>query len=139
MGHHEFILLIVSTVSIVLFWILANLATAIITSTPYYIVHMATISARLSDSEKEALDEVAVLLDEDRSTTIRKALSEGLTNLRVHVAIERYQSGEISVKQAAEIADVSLGKWLSIARENNLTSQLSPEELESDVEAARDL
>ncbi|WP_330630408.1 UPF0175 family protein [Halocatena halophila] len=100
---------------------------------------MATISARLSDSEKEALDEVAVLLDEDRSTTIRKALSEGLTDLRVRVAIKRYQSGEISVKQAAEIADVSLGKWLSIARENNLTSQLSPEELESDVEAAREL
>ncbi len=126
-------------VSIVLFWIPFNSATAILLSTSYYNVHMATISARLSDSEKEALDEVAVLLDEDRSTTIRKALSEGLTDLRVRVAIKRYQSGEISVKQAAEIADVSLGKWLSIARENNLTSQLSPEELESDVEAAREL
>lgn len=100
---------------------------------------MTSISARLSDGEVETLEEVAALLDEDRSTTIRRALAEGLHDLRVRVAVERYQSGDVSVNQAARIADVSLGEWLEIARERNLTTQLSPDDLETDVEAAREL
>jgi predicted HTH domain antitoxin len=100
---------------------------------------MPSISARIPEDERETLDEVAELLGEDRSTTIRKALREGLRDLRVRVAVERYQSGDVSVNQAARIAGVSLGEWLEIARDRNLTSQLTPEELEADVDAARDL
>ena len=100
---------------------------------------MPSISARLPDDEKEAIEEVAALLDEDNSTTIRKALREGLHELRVRIAVERYQSGEVSLNEAARIADVSLAEWLEIARERNLTSQLSPEDLEADVDAVREL
>lgn len=100
---------------------------------------MPSISARIPDEEREALEEVADLLDEDRSTTIRKALREGLHDLRVRTAVERYQTGEISVNQAARIAGVSLGEWLQIARDRNLTTQLSPEDLERDADAAREL
>jgi predicted HTH domain antitoxin len=98
-----------------------------------------SISARIPDDERDALDEVAEFLGEDRSTTIRKALREGLHDLRVRVAAERYQSGEVSVKEAAHIAGVSLGEWLEIARERNLTSQLTPDDLAADADAARDL
>jgi predicted HTH domain antitoxin len=100
---------------------------------------MPSISARIPEDEREALDEVAELLGEDRSATIRKALREGLSDIRIRIAAERYQSGEVSVNQAARIAGVSLGEWLEIARDRNLTSQLTPEELEADVDAARDL
>ncbi len=100
---------------------------------------MPSISARIPDEERDVLEEVAELLDEDRSTTIRKALREGLSDLRVRVAIERYQTGEISVNQAARIAGVSLGDWLEIARERNLTTQLSPEDIERDADIAREL
>lgn len=100
---------------------------------------MPSISARIPDDEEEALAEVAALLGEDKSTTIRKALSEGLRDIRVRIAVERYQSGDISVNEAARIADVSLGEWLEIAREHNLTTQLSPEDLESDADSALDV
>lgn len=100
---------------------------------------MPSISARVPDDEKETIEEVADLLEEDRSTTIRKALREGLTELRIRVAVERYQSGAVSLNEAAGIAGVSLAEWLEIARERNLTSQLSPTDLEGDVEAAREL
>lgn len=100
---------------------------------------MTSISARIPDKEAEKLDEVAELLDEDRSATIRRALSEGLHDLRVRVAVERYQTGNVSMNQAARIADVSLGEWLKIAREHNLTSQLTPKDVEADAESARDL
>ena len=99
---------------------------------------MASISAWIPDEEREALEEVADLLGEDRSTTIRKALREGLHDLRVRVAVERYQTGEISMNQAARVAGVSLGEWFEIAREHNLTMQLTPEDIESDVRTLRD-
>lgn len=104
-----------------------------------YIVYMPSISARVPDDEKEAIEEVADLLEEDQSTTIRKALRQGLSELRIRTAIEQYQSGEVSVNQAARIAGVSLAEWMQIARERNLTSQLSPDDLDVDVDAARKL
>lgn len=100
---------------------------------------MASISARVDEADEEALEEVAELLDQDKSAVIRKALREGLHDLRVQVAVRRYQSGEVSVKQAARIADVSLGEWFDIAHERNLTIQLTPEDVERDVETLREL
>lgn len=100
---------------------------------------MTSISARIPDDDADELEEVAALLGEDKSTVIRKALREGLDELRIRLAIERYQSGEISVNQAARIAGVSLAEWLEIARERNLTTQLSPEDLQADADAAREL
>lgn len=100
---------------------------------------MPSISARIPDDEEATLEEVAELLEEDKSTTIRKALREGLRDLRVRVAVERYQSGDVSVNEAARIAGVSTSEWLEIARERNLTSQLSPEDFEADADAAREL
>ncbi|GGC63314.1 UPF0175 family protein [Haloferax sulfurifontis] len=100
---------------------------------------MPSISARIPDDEQDELEAVSELLGEDRSTVIRKALGEGLRELRIRVAIERYQSGDISLNQAARLAGVSLGEWFEIARERNLTSQLSSDELDREADAALDL
>lgn len=100
---------------------------------------MPTISARLPAEEKAELDEVAELLAEDRSTTIRKALEEGLETLKVRVAVERYQTGDVSVAEAAAVADLSIAEWLDVARERNLTTQLEMSDLELDADVATEL
>lgn len=100
---------------------------------------MASISARIPEDDEQTLEEVAALLNEDKSTVIRRALREGLSELRIQRAIERYQSGNISVNQAARIAGVSIAEWFEIARDRNLTTQLTPDDLDSDVETAREL
>lgn len=100
---------------------------------------MPSISARIPDEDEKTLEAVAELLEEDKSSVIRKALREGLADLRIRVAVERYQTGEISTNQAARVAGVSIAEWLEIARERNLTSQLAPEDLEADVDNARGL
>lgn len=100
---------------------------------------MPTISARVPDADKERLETVADLLEEDRSTTIRKALREGLRDLRVREAVARYQAGDCSSTEAARVAGVTVGEWLEIARERNLTTQLSRADLERDADAAREL
>jgi len=98
-----------------------------------------SISARIPEDEERELAEVIEILGEDKSTVIRKALNEGLGSLRERIAIQRYQAGEISVNQAARLAGVSIAEWFNIAREHNLTTQLKPEDLESDADAARTL
>lgn len=100
---------------------------------------MPSISARIPDDAEAELEAVADLLGVDKSTVIRKALTEGLGTLRRRVAVERYQSGEVSVNQAAGIAGVSVAEWLEIARDHNLTTQLTPGDLDDDAAGARDL
>lgn len=100
---------------------------------------MPSISARIPDEDEEILEEVATLLDEDKSTVIRKALREGLADLRIRLAVERYQTGDISMNQAARLAGVSIADWLEIARDRNLTTQLSPDDLATDADSAREL
>ena len=98
---------------------------------------MPSISARIPDDDERELEAVAELLGEDKSTIIRKALREGLTDLRLHLAVERYQTGDVSINQAARIAGVSVADWMTYAREHNLTTQLTPADLERDAETAR--
>lgn len=100
---------------------------------------MPSISARIPDEDEEDLEEVAALLGVDKSSVIRRALREGLAEIRIRRAIERYQSGEVSTNQAAQIAGVSVAEWLELARDRNLTSQLSPDDLETEVDSARRL
>ena len=100
---------------------------------------MPSISARIPDDERDELEEVAALLEEDKSTTIRKALDEGLSRIRIRIAVEQYQSGETSVNEAARLAGLDLAEWLEVCRERNLTTQLSPEDFERDADAATEL
>lgn len=100
---------------------------------------MPTVSVRLSEEELTALDEAADLLDQDRSTTIRKALDEGVGELRVRHAVERYQGGDASVNHAAALAGVSIGEWLDIAVQRNLTTHFDADDLRFDAERASEL
>lgn len=105
----------------------------------YYNVYVPSISARIPEDEERELEAVIDILGEEKSTVIRKALNEGLGSLRERIAVQRYQAGEISVNQAARLAGVSIADWFEIARKHNLTTQLKPEDLDSDADAARKL
>jgi predicted HTH domain antitoxin len=95
---------------------------------------MPTVSARVTDDDEAELEAVAELLAEDKSTTIRKALREGLATLRERHAVERYQSGAASVNEAARLAGLSIGEWLELAHERGLTTQLAESDLRFDAE-----
>lgn len=100
---------------------------------------MPTVSVRIDDDEKAELDEVAALLEQDRSTTMRQAMGEGIETLRVRHAVERYQSEDVSVNEAARLAGVSIAEWLEIADDRGLTTQLTETDLEFDAERAGEL
>jgi predicted HTH domain antitoxin len=100
---------------------------------------MPTVSARLSDEDNEELEAVTDLLESTKSTTVRKALREGLATMRERHAVERYQSGDASVHEAARLAGLSVGEWLELAHEHGLTTQLDETDLSFDTERASEL
>lgn len=100
---------------------------------------MPTVSVRIDEEEKAELDRVAELLEQDRSTTMRQAMREGVETLRSRHAIERYQSGDVSINEAARLAGLSIAEWLELAHERGLTTQLSETDLSFDAERAGEL
>jgi len=100
---------------------------------------MPTVSVRLDEDERDELDEVAALLEQDRSTTMRRAIREGVETLRVRHAVERYGSGAVSVNEAARLAGVSIAEWLELAQERGLTTQLDETDLAFDADRAGEL
>ena len=100
---------------------------------------MPTVSVRLDEAERDELDEVAALLEQDRSTTMRQAIREGVETLRVRHTVERYQSDDVSVNEAARLAGVSIAEWLELAQERGLTTQLDETDLAFDADRAGEL
>ena len=100
---------------------------------------MPTVSVRLDEAERDELDEVADLREQDRSTTMRQAIREGVETLRTRHAVERYGSGDVSVNEAARLAGVSIAEWLELAQARGLITQLSETDLAFDAERAGEL
>ena len=81
------------------------------------------------------IEELAKLLGINKEEARRKALEEGLKELKLKKAIELYVLNKISVKQAARIAGISLADWFTIAKEKGLLVQISPDEINDEIRA----
>ncbi len=81
------------------------------------------------------IEELAELLGINKEEAKRKALEEGLKELKLKKAIELYVLNKISMKQAARIADISLADWFTIAKEKGLLIQISLDEINEELRA----
>lgn len=84
---------------------------------------------------EEKVKELAEILGISEEEAYKKALEEGIKDLRIKKAIELYTNQEISIKQAVRIAGISLGDWFKIARDKGLLVQISPEEIDEELKA----
>ena len=89
---------------------------------------------RIIGLEKD-IEELAELLGINKEEAKRKALEEGLKELKLKKAIELYISNKISIKQAARIAGISLADWFMVAKEKGLLVQISPDEINDELKA----
>jgi len=100
---------------------------------------MPSFTLHISEDDLDEIEAVVDLLDTGANIVVTDAIREGLADLRRDHAIERYKAGEISVSQAARIADLNLADWLVVARKHGLTTQLTPADLDTDADAAERL
>jgi len=81
---------------------------------------MGTISTRVPKELESELE--AYLEDEklDRSTAVRKLLSEGLEEWRREQALESLAAGNVTLSRAAERADMSVWDFARLAEEREI-------------------
>jgi len=95
---------------------------------------MGTISARVPDELEAELD---AYLDEenlDRSTAVRKLLSEGLEEWRREQALDQLAAGSITFSRAAEMAGMSVWDFAQLAKDRDIT-WVADDHLDADLEA----
>ena len=93
---------------------------------------MGTISTRVPEDLEAELE---AYLDEerlDRSTAVRKLLSEGLEAWRREQAIDRFVDDELSLSSAADLADCSVWEFTRLVEEAD-AAWVSGEHLEADL------
>jgi predicted HTH domain antitoxin len=95
---------------------------------------MTSVSARIPDSLKEELDRFIEEEKLDRSTAVRKLLSEGIEEWKKQKALELLDSGEVSFSRAAEIADMDIWGFSSLVKDEKIT-WVKDERVREDLEA----
>ncbi len=95
---------------------------------------MGTISARVPDELEDELE--AYLEDEnlDRSTAVRKLLSERLAEWRRERALEQLAAGTVTFTRAAELAGMSVWDFAQLAKEHDVT-WVAGDHVDDDLEA----
>lgn len=95
---------------------------------------MGTISARVPDELETELE--TYLEDEnlDRSTAVRKLLSESLEEWRRQQALEQLSDGTVTFSKAAELAEMSVWDFAQLAEEHDIT-WVDDDHLDDDLEA----
>lgn len=95
---------------------------------------MGTISARVPDELEAELE--TYLEDEnlDRSTAVRKLLSEGLGEWRREQALEQLSEGTITFSKAAEMSGMSVWDFAQLAKDRDIT-WVDDDHIDADLEA----
>lgn len=83
----------------------------------------------LEKSEKIAKEKL-----EDRSTVMRELLALGLKQYLTKDAIELYSEGKASLEKAAEIANVSIWKFLDILKEKKMPIRYDLEDIKKEIQ-----
>jgi predicted HTH domain antitoxin len=94
---------------------------------------MPTISTRVSDDLEAELEAYLESERLDRSTAVRKLLSEGLNEWRRERALDRFADGDVSLAKAAELADLSVWEFVRLAEESD-RPWVSSDHLEADLD-----
>jgi predicted HTH domain antitoxin len=95
---------------------------------------MGTISARVPEELEAELEAYLEAENLDRSTAVRKLLSEGLEEWRRERVLDQFAEGNITFGRAAELAGVSTWEFARLVEDRDLT-WVSGEHLDEDLEA----
>src|SRR3989338_5358771 len=94
----------------------------------------ATVAVRI---DKRKLAEIrAISKEENRknSEILREALDLGLMEKKLAMALEKYRRREISTGKAAEMAGISLNRFLDVLREKRVPFNYTVKDLMKDFE-----
>lgn len=95
---------------------------------------MGTISARVPEELETELETYLEAENLDRSTAVRKLLSESLGEWRRQRALGQLAAGTNTFSEAAARADLSVWEFAQLAKEHDIT-WVDADHLDDDLEA----
>lgn len=95
------------------------------------------VTARVSKDLYEKIERIQEEEQTDRSTAVKRLLERGVGDWQIETAVRRYREGSVSIGRAAEIADVSIWRFMDILSERGVEMNYAESDLEADIAAVR--
>lgn len=95
---------------------------------------MKAVTTRIPADDEDALSQLEEQLGADRSEVLRRLIKQGLANWRREQALEKLREHSITLRKAAELADVSYVEMLTLAADEGIDIGYSTDDLERDLE-----
>ena len=96
------------------------------------------VTTRVPEDLYEKIERIQKEEQTDRSTAVKRLLERGVGDWQIDTAVRRYREGTVSVGRAAELADVSVWRFLDILDERGVEMNYDERDLEADIAAVRD-
>jgi predicted HTH domain antitoxin len=95
---------------------------------------MKTVTTRIPEDDEEALAELEGELSADRSTVLRRLIRQGLADWRRERALDQLRDHSVTLRKAAELADVSYVEMLTLAAEEGIDIGYTTDDLDRDLD-----
>ncbi|MDJ1431934.1 UPF0175 family protein [Halostagnicola sp. A-GB9-2] len=95
---------------------------------------MKTVTTRIPETDEDVLSELEEEMSADRSEVLRRLIKQGLTDWRKEKALEEFREHNVTLRKAAEIADVTYVEMLSLVAEEGIDVGYTTEDLERDLD-----
>lgn len=92
-----------------------------------------TLTTRISDDLEAEIDRISEEEKLDKSAVARRLLEDAVAEYKAEKAFDRYEQGEISLGQLADLADMPLRQVLGELRERGVHFNYSAESLREDL------
>lgn len=96
------------------------------------------ITARVPDDIYERIEMIRKEEQLDRSTAIKRLLERGIEDWQLETAVRQYQDGAISIGRAADLAGLSIWRFLDVLDDRGIEANYTEADLDADLAAVLD-
>jgi predicted HTH domain antitoxin len=96
------------------------------------------ITARVPDDIYERIEMIREEEQLDRSTAIKRLLERGIEDWQLETAVRQYQDGAISIGRAADLAGLSIWRFLDVLDDRGIEANYTEADLDADLAAVLD-
>lgn len=95
---------------------------------------MKTVTTRIPEDDEATLAELEAELSADRSEVLRRLIRQGLSDWRTERALDQVRDHTITLRKAAELADVPYVEMLTLVSEAGIDVGYTTDDLDRDLD-----
>ena len=98
-----------------------------------------TITTRVSEDLEKNIEKISHIEHLDKSTVIRRLLSNAVQEWMIDHVLTQYQQGKITIGRAARMVGIPMREMIAIASRKGIPFQYSLDDLREDFQAAENI